>query len=180
VIWTHPWPGGSSSNASASQAVVVADNQVLLSKDYGIGAALIEVTLKANELWPTRVVWRRTGALKTKFTNVVVHADLVFGLSDGILECVELATGKQRWKDRRRGDFGHGQLLLVGDTLLVQAESGDVVMLDPQGEALKEWGRFSALTDQTWNNLCLYGRFLLVRNSIEAACYELPLGLSTP
>jgi len=153
---------------------------VLLSKDYGTGAALIEVTAKEGDSWSTRVVWQRSGALKTKFTNVVVHAGSVFGLSDGLMECVELATGKQRWKDRRRGDFGHGQLLLVGDTLLVQAESGDVVMLDPSDEALKELGRFPALTDQTWNNLCLYGRFLLVRNSVEAACYELPLRSSSP
>jgi outer membrane protein assembly factor BamB len=71
-------------------------------------------------------------------------------------------------------------LLLVGDSLLVQAESGEVVMLDPSGETLKEWGRFPALTDQTWNNLCLYGRFLLVRNAVEAACYELPLRPSFP
>lgn len=180
VLWSHEWPGGSSSNASASQAVAVGDNEVLLSKDYGIGAALIALTPSANNAWSTRTIWQRSGALKTKFTNVVVREGLVFGLSDGILECVELATGKQLWKDRRRGDFGHGQVLLVGDTLLVQAESGEVVMVDPQREGLEILGRFAALSDQTWNNLCLFGRFLLVRNSVEAACFELPLRPSSP
>lgn len=180
VLWSHPWPGSSSMNASASQALAVADNRVLLSKDYGTGSALIELTAKENEAWGTQVVWKRTGSLKTKFTNVVVQDGLVFGLSDGILECVQLSDGKPKWKDRRRGDFGHGQLLLVGDTLLVQAESGEVVMLEPSGESLKELGRFPALSDQTWNNLCLFGRFLLVRNAVEAACYELPTKMSSP
>lgn len=180
VLWSHPWPGHSNMNASASQAVVVADNRVLLSKDYGTGAALIELTAKENAAWDTTEVWKRVGSLKTKFTNVVVHEGLVFGLSDGILECVQLSDGKPKWKDRRRGDFGHGQLLLVGDTLLVQAESGEVVMLDPSGESLRELGRFPALSDQTWNNLCLSGRFLLVRNAVEAACYELPIRMSSP
>jgi hypothetical protein len=27
----------------------------------------------------------------------------------------------------------------------------------------------------TWNNFALYGPYLLVRNSEEAACYKLPL-----
>jgi outer membrane protein assembly factor BamB len=180
VLWSYDWPGNSSANASASQAVVVADNRVLLSKAYGTGAALIELHVKEKDTWEPTLVWKRSGSLKTKFTNVVVHDGLVYGLSDGIMECVQLSDGKPRWKDRRRGDFGHGQLLLVGDSLLVQAESGEVVMLEPSGESLKELGRFPALSDQTWNNLCLYGRFLLVRNSVEAACYELPTRMSSP
>ena len=180
VQWSYDWPGDSSANASASQAVVVADNRVLLSKAYGTGSALIELNVKERDTWEPTLVWKRPGALKTKFTNVVVHDGLVYGLSDGILECVQSSDGKPRWKDRRRGDFGHGQLLLVGDSLLVQAESGEVVMLEPSGESLKELGRFPALADQTWNNLCLCGRFLLVRNSVEAACYELPTRMSSP
>ena len=37
----------------------------------------------------------------------------------------------------------------------------------------KTANRFAALAGQTWNNLCLAGRRLLVRNAEEAACYEL-------
>jgi hypothetical protein len=35
-------------------------------------------------------------------------------------------------------------------------------------------GSIQALAGKTWNNLCLYGNHLLVRNAQEAACYELP------
>ena len=118
---------------------------------------------------------QQPGVLKTKFTNVAIRDGFAYGLSDGILECIEVDTGKRRWKNRRGGDFGHGQILLVGDVILVQAESGDVVMVEANPVELVELGRFPALSDQTWNNLCLYGRYLLVRNSVEAACYELPL-----
>ena len=97
-----------------------------------------------------------------------------YALSDGILECVEVDTGRRRWRDRR-GDYGPGQILLVGDVILVQAESGEVVMVEANPDRLVELGRIPALTDQTWNNLCLYDHYLLVRNSVEAACYDLPL-----
>lgn len=174
-LWSFPWPGGSASNASVSQAVVLADDRVLLSKGYGGGAMLLKLTRGEDHRISCSVLWKNSRVLKTKFTNVVVNNDFIYGLSDGILECVDLTTGRSNWKDRRQANFGHGQILMVGDVLLVQAESGEVVMVDPQPDAYHELGRFEALTDQTWNNLCLYGPYLLVRNTSEAACYELAL-----
>jgi outer membrane protein assembly factor BamB len=174
VLWSCKWPGGSAGNASVSQAVAVSENRVLLSKDYGVGSALIELLPASVGDWQVTQVWAQPGVLKTKFTNVAIRDGFAYGLSDGILECIEVDTGKRRWKNRRGGDLGHGQILLVGDVILVQAESGDVVMVEANPVKLVELGRFPALSDQTWNNLCLYGRYLLVRNAAEAACYELP------
>jgi outer membrane protein assembly factor BamB len=76
---------------------------------------------------------------------------------------------------RKRGRYGHGQLLLVGDLLLVQAESGDVVLVEANPAEHRQLGRFRALASKTWNNPALSGRYLLVRNDQEAACYELPV-----
>jgi outer membrane protein assembly factor BamB len=115
-------------------------------------------------------IWRKPRHLRTKFTNVVVYQGFVYGLSDGILECVDLSNGERKWK---RGRYGHGQLLGVGDLLLVQAESGAVAMVQASPDRHTEIGRFVALDGMTWNNLCLFGRLLLVRNAEEAACYEL-------
>ena len=35
-------------------------------------------------------------------------------------------------------------------------------------------GIIPALSGKTWNNLCIQGKCLLVRNADEAACFELP------
>ncbi len=175
VIWSYPWPGESYARASVSQGVILPGDRVLLSKDYGIGAELIQLTPVDEKTLQANRVWYKNRVLKTKFTNVVVLNDFIFGLSDGILECVTLDDGESCWKDRRRGSFGHGQILAVGDVILVQAESGEVVMVEPNPKELVELGRFTPLSDQTWNNLTLYGSYLLVRNAVEAACYELAL-----
>ncbi len=176
IIWSYPWEGNSAANASTSQAVVLSDERVLLSKDYGTGAELIQLTARDDSTLQADRIWAKSSLLKTKFTNVVVKDEFAYGLSDGILECVELdGTGKRRWKDRRRGSFGHGQILAVDDVILVQDESGDVVMVELNPTELVVLGRLTALSDQTWNNLCLYGPYLLVRNSVEAACFKLPL-----
>ena len=172
-VWQFEWPGHSNSDASCSQAVPIGNGQIFVSKGYGIGAAVFEM---ADQLQTQPVklrrVWHEPANLKTKFTNVVVHDAHAYGLSDGILECVRLADGRRQWKG---GRYGQGQVLGVGNFLLVQAESGAVVLVDTTPEKHRERGRLEAIAGQTWNTLCLAGSQLLVRNAEEAACYELPV-----
>ena len=66
-------------------------------------------------------------------------------------------------------------MLLVGDVILVQTEAGKVVLLAADPAKRRELASLPALSSRTWNNPILVGRKLLVRNDIEAACYELPI-----
>ena len=166
------WPGHSNSDASCTQAVVVGQRQVFVSKGYGIGSALFEIENSAADPLLLRQVWHNASNLKTKFSNVVLYQEHAYGLSDGILECVRIVDGKRQWKS---GRYGQGQVLRVGSLLLVQAESGEVVLVDAAPEQQRVRGRLEALPGQTWNNPCLSGNRLLVRNAQEAACYRLPL-----
>ncbi|MFO7901048.1 MAG: PQQ-binding-like beta-propeller repeat protein [Pirellulaceae bacterium] len=172
VLWSYDWEGQSNGEPNCSQAVVLSDNRVLLTNRRK--AELIQLEPAANDSLRAKSIWLAHGKLKTKFTNVVVRDGYIYGLSDGILECVELATGQRCWKSRR-GNYGHGQILGVGDVILVQAESGHVVMVEFNPDQLVELGRFEALSERTWNNPCLFGSTLLVRNASEIACYRLPL-----
>jgi outer membrane protein assembly factor BamB len=171
ILWQHPWPGKSNADASNSQPVILQNSRVLLSKGYGGGATLLELSSTDTDSISVSQLWKDSSVMKTKFTNVVVHDGHIYGLSDGILECVEIATGQRRWK---RGRYGHGQILGVGDFLLLQSEDGEVILLDATPDRLRERGTFPALDGKTWNNPCLYGNLLLVRNAEEAGCYELP------
>ncbi|MCI0358608.1 MAG: PQQ-binding-like beta-propeller repeat protein [Planctomycetaceae bacterium] len=174
LLWSHPWPGNSTQNASSSQAVPVDESRVLLTKGYGVGAELLEFKPLAGGGLEKTSVWTNPQVLETKFTNVSIIDGHIFGLSNGYLECVELATGRKTWKRSRKASYGHGQILGVGDLILVQAEDGRLVLVEANPREHIERGSIQVLTDKTWNNLCLYGRKLLVRNAREAACYELP------
>ncbi len=127
--------------------------------------------------YPLGQIFARSGSHAIKFTNVVVVDGFVYGLDDSILQCIRLNTGQQMWRGQRRraGDYGHGQILRVGDVLLVLTETGELVMVDLTPEKLIELGRVTVLDGKTWNNLCLYGQYLLVRNDLYAACYKLPV-----
>jgi outer membrane protein assembly factor BamB len=168
VVWQFAWPGHSNSDATCSQAVVLDDRRVFISKGYGIGAAVFEPE-SGVEPFRFRQAWAQPGMLKTKFTNVVIHDGHAYGLSDGILECVRLADGKRMWKG---GRYGQGQVLRVRSVLVVQAESGEVVFVDCSPEKHRVRGRLAALDGQTWNNPCVTPDRLLLRNAEEAVCYR--------
>jgi outer membrane protein assembly factor BamB len=171
VLWEYPWPGKSNADASASQPVALPGDRVLLSKGYGVGARLLQLSCVAGEDWQVEPVWINRRVLNTKYTNVVVRGAYAYGLSDGTLECVEWPTGKSQW---RKGRYGPGQILGVDDLLLVQAEEGNVVLVEATPEKHRELAVWPALSEKTWNTLCLYDHLLLVRNAEEAACFELP------
>ncbi len=176
VLWNFPWPGSSNRNANNSQAVAVGNERVFVSKGYTGGSALFDVR-RQGDGWSTEPVWANSKSMKTKFTNAVFYKQHVYGLCDGVLECIELDTGKRCWK---QGRYGHGQVLGVGDLLIVQGEDGNVFLVAMTPEAHEELGQFPALDGKTWNNPALVGRLLLVRNAEEAACYELPLAEPEP
>jgi outer membrane protein assembly factor BamB len=167
VLWSQPWPR---QQPNVVQPLPLPGSQLLVSAGYGVGSKLFRIS-RVEGTWRSELVWE-TPRLKAKFTNMVAHRGLVYGLDDGVLVCLDPDTGKRRWK---RGRYGHGQLLLVGDLLLVQAEAGEVVLVEPDPERLIELGRFTAIEGKVWNAPALAGSWLLVRNDREAAAFELPL-----
>ena len=175
-LWSFEQPGSSSGNASCSQAIPLPGDRVLASKGYGIGARLVQITSAGDGNYTTKVLWEKQ-VLKTKFSNLVLRDGYAYGLDHNILSCVDIETGKVEWKKRRSPSFGHGQLLLVGDTLFALSETGEGVLVACQPTKYQELASLQMLTDQgvTWNNPALAGPYLLVRNDLEAACYRLPL-----
>jgi outer membrane protein assembly factor BamB len=170
-LWSIDWDGPSNSSANTSQAQPIGGDRLLVTKGYGGGARVFAVRHVGGG-WAAQTLLANATALRTKLTNVVVHQGHAYGLSDGILQCVDLSTLSARWK---RGRYGHGQTMLVGNLLLIQADTGEVVLVAADPQRHLELGRFQAIEGNTWNNPALWGPYLLVRNGEEAACYELPL-----
>lgn len=179
VLWEHEWPGSSSSYANCSQPVPVSDDRVFLSRGYGYGASLLKVTQTAEGRWQATPLWNPPvkRVMKTKFSNVVIRDGFVYGLDDVLLACIELESGGRAWRKRRSPTFGQGQLMLVGDHLLVLSETGELILVACTPEPYRELASIRVLDegDITWNNPAFSAPYLLVRNSREAACYRLPL-----
>jgi outer membrane protein assembly factor BamB len=134
-----------------------------------LGLSLVEVTRDGSN-WATARLWQSNG-LKPNFNDVVIHDGHAYGFDNRIFGCIDLQTGKRRWKE---GRYGHGQVLLLADQglLLVMSESGEAVLLTASPERHEERGRFQAVHGKTWNHPVIAQGRLYVRNAEEMACYE--------
>lgn len=168
VLWEYPWGTG---QPYAAVPVVAGPNRVAFSAGYGVGTELLEIARDANGTFSAERVWQ-SRKLKAKFANPVAREGFLYGLDDGLLACLDLNDGRDRWK---QGRYGHGQGLLVGDLYLLMAESGELVLLRPTPDGPNELHRFRVFDSKTWNPIALSGDLLLVRNDQEAACLRLPL-----
>ena len=169
LLLAYPW--GSEKLPKASQPVVLAGDRVFLSAGYGMGCVLLQVSTNQEGRMAATPLWKGT-SMKTQFNSVAARQGFLYGLDDGVLCCVDLANGKRRWKE---GRYGSGQTLLVDDLILIQSEPGAVALAGATPERFQELGRIPALSAKTWNYPTLAGRYLLVRNDQECACYELPV-----
>ena len=170
-LWRQPWD----QVQCVANPLPLPGNRVLVSTGYGIGARLYQVDAAPGGGLTSDILWK-SPRLKAKFANMVHRDGFVYGLDDGVLVCLDPQDGKRRWK---RGRYGHGQLILIGDVLLIMSESGDVVLVEARPDRHVELARMSAFSGKTWNPPSFAAPYLLVRTDSEAVCYELALANKT-
>lgn len=168
ILWQYPWP---SMYPNVATPLVIDGERVLFSTGYGIGAKLIRVRAASDGVLVPELVWE-SPRMKAKFTNLVVHRGYVYGLDDGVMVCLDPETGERMWK---AGRYGHGNLLRVGDDLLVQTEKGELILVEASPQELREITRFTPLAGKAWNHFALIEPYLLVRNDRQAALWQMPL-----
>ena len=166
TLWQRLWGNG---NVVCAAPLIVGSNRVLFSSGYGVGAELLEISARDQGQLSAKRIWKSM-RLKSKFGHMFVRDGCVFGLDDGIFDCVDLADGSQKWKE---GRYGHGQGLLVGDLYLLMAEAGELVLLRPTPDAPNEITRLKIFSSKTWNPPALSGDLLLLRNDREAVCLRM-------
>jgi outer membrane protein assembly factor BamB len=113
-------------------------------------------------------------ALHCKFSSPVFYQGYLYGLDEKKLVCFDAKAGKEVWRSDRPHDYGHGQLLLSGDLLVILAESGKLHLVEATPVGHRELGSFQALEgDKTWNYPAMADGKVYVRNAVEMACYDL-------
>jgi outer membrane protein assembly factor BamB len=169
TLWNAEWqlPEGM---ARVVQPALVGPASVILGTGYGEGSKRFDLTL-ADGKWTATQKWLSKD-LKPYYNDFVIHKGYAYGFDHNIVVCVDLETGKKKWK---QGRYGFGQMLLLADRdlLLILGEQGELALVDATPKGYREVTRFQALTGKTWNHpVVAHGR-LYLRNAEEAAAYEL-------
>lgn len=142
LLWDYTWV--TEYGVNSAQPIVLGDSRLFISSGYGHGAAVVEV-MQNNNNFSTRQVWKSL-SMKNKFTSSVLYEGHIYGLDEGILACLDVESGKRKWKG---GRYGHGQTILADGHLIVLTEKGDLVLLRATPEEHRELSRFSAIRGKT-------------------------------
>lgn len=170
-VWKHDWE--IAPMARVTQPMVVGDT-VYLGTGYGNGTQRFDVLLADGE-WSTDEKW--TASMKPYFNDAVYLDGFIYGFDGPIFMCLDAEDGSKAWK---KGRYGHGQVLLLADQglLLVVTEQGSLVLVKADSEGLQEISKLDAVKGVTWNHPVIANGRLLVRNSEEVVCYEVPVAES--
>ena len=166
--WFYRWTNMPQVNVAQP---IVHEDKLFISSGYGSGCVLLDVEQLGADDRPAEV-WSPRKGLKLKFNDAVYRDGFAWGLSESILTCMNVSTGKVAW--RKRGSFGYGQMLLLGDSLVIHEEStGDVVAVEASTASYSEQARFHAIDGKAWNVPAFHRGRLFVRNHLESACYDI-------
>ena len=164
-LWRTPFPYSTSTAASP----ILAGNRIYCSAGYGVGAGLYEI----DEAMSVKEVWRKPNRLINHWSTPVLHDGHLYGLFEfkkygkAPLQCVELATGEIKWKQR---GFGPGNCILVGDELVVLSDDGHLVIVAATPESYQELKRAKVLDGKCWSTPAYSDGKIYVRSTLEGVC----------
>lgn len=160
------WSYARASNGTANVATpVVSGNRVLVSSDYGTGAALLELSSSgAREVYFTR-------SMRNHHSSSVLVGDHAYGFSDAILTAMRFADGTTAWQNR---SVGKGSLIYADERLYLYSEDGVVGLAEPTPAGYREHGRFrlSVGSEPTWSHPIITNGRLILRDQDNVYAYD--------
>ena len=193
----YPFRGERYESVSASNPVIAGES-VFLSTSYGTGAVLLDLLKDGQH----RVAWE-SDEFGAHFATPIVHDGFLYGFDGSgkaktALACIDLATGKQRWREQPVWDeliekngkpqlttFGifTGTIIRADGHFLCLGEMGHLLWLDLTPTGYKELARtwlFAA--NESWtppviSRGLLYvtqnGKDFLTKTPPRLLCYDL-------
>lgn len=137
VLWQHEHGVGDGDGLIAQPVKVGSDGILLMDWD---GTALFRLALtdgryQIEERW-------KNNSFGRSYAIPVAWRGYIYGYRGQFLTCVNAETGEVAWKSRPPG---RGTLILVDGRLVIQAESGDLVIAEASPEGYREKTRVEAL-----------------------------------
>jgi hypothetical protein len=154
---------------------LVIDEYVYISSGYVMGCALLRAVPRGEGVELDVVYARRKPPGMQNHHQSSVYKDRhLFGFDNNTLRCVEFATGKfvEGWSGER--EVGKGSVILAGDHLVIQTESGDLALVEasPKEFVLKGKVRRVLTGRNNWASPTLVNGLLYLRDEEKVVCYD--------
>jgi outer membrane protein assembly factor BamB len=167
-LWRYPW---SSANHINGVDPIVSGDRIFIT-GYGQAAQLRLAGETVSTVYEARV-------LRSTFSNPVLLNGYLYGSDRGMLQCVDWATGTERWNQPgilrhlpgQEADgvtyhaMSEGALIAAGSHLIALDDSGTLRLIVASPDAYREVARASVLKGPCWTIPVLANGLLYCRNN---------------
>lgn len=156
--WRFRWVTEYGVNASDP---IIESERLFISTGYGKGATLLKLGAgEPEQVWKNKV-------LRTQMNSSVLLNGFLYGVDGdtggkGVLKCVELATGTEKWS---YPGVGSGALMAADGKLIVMAERGELQVGLASPEGFKPTARAQVLGGKCWTVPVLANGRIYARNA---------------
>lgn len=169
VLWKVARHGGT----AVITTPIVSGNDVFVTSAYGAGCNLFQVSPTQDGAFSVKQVYADP-KIQNRHGGAILINGYVYTSSDpGILTCLELKTGKVKWKDR---SIGKGCLAYAEGKLYLRAESsGTVALIDatPEGYHLvSQFDQPDRSDAMAWPHPVIADGKLYLRDQDVLLCYD--------
>lgn len=157
-LWEHEWKTQYDVNAADP---IVASNKVFISAGYNHGCALLEIKGgKATVLWENK-------NLKNHINSSILLGGFLYGFDGNAgpkadFKCIDFETGKVKWSEAK---LGAGALIAADEKLIVITDKGELIIMEPSGDAFKPISRAQVLGGRNWTTPVLSNGKIYCRNA---------------
>ena len=164
-------------NASVNAATpLVIGQKVFVSACYEVGAALWKFDSKQimKKGVNLDLVWKHQRIMDCHFSTPVEYKGYLFGFHGrqergSWLRCIEVASGEIKWEYK---GLGCGNLLRLGDKLVVLSESGELLILQASPDSFEVLFRQQVL-GSCRAHFAYYKGFIFLRDSRRISCLRI-------
>lgn len=169
-VWRMQWQTDWNVNAASP---IFHDGYLYLSSGYNHGSIVLRLRregdrLAADKVWESRV-------LRNKFESAVLHEGHLYSGDETGLQCVELATGAEKWDVRRIDDFNlvHSTVAFADGHLYVLSQSGELLIAPATPEKFAPLTNAKILGGRCWTVSVIHHGRIYARDLERMVCFGL-------
>lgn len=165
------WSSNASANGIANCATpLLHKNFVFSASNYGKGGALLRLSSRGKTTTARQVY--RTRNMKNHHGGMVIVDGHLYGSNGGILTCLDVVTGKVKWRQRT----GKGSVTYADGHIYFRSERGPMILLEADPGEYNEKGRFrqpNRSNKPSWSHPVVADGKLFLRDMDVLLCYDL-------
>jgi outer membrane protein assembly factor BamB len=166
-LWRYNRPANGTANCSTP---IFHDDCIFAASSYGAGGGLVRLWRSGNSVTASEVY--STRHMKNHHGGMVLVDGNLYGSDEGMLCCLEFASGRVRWEDHHPGK---GSIAYADGRLYYRNESGSTVLVEANPERYVEHGRFEPperSAHSAWPHPVIANGRLYLRDQDALLCYD--------